>query len=66
MCVCAREGKMMLVTPQVIEYREITAEMISQQTPGYLLTPENAESSLKEGSGLFTYHKCCASTRRGE
>lgn len=56
----------MLVTPQVIEYREVTAEMISQQTPGYLLTPENAESSLKEGSGLFTYHKCCASTRRGE
>ena len=57
----------MLVTPRVIEYHEIPAEMISQQIPGYRLTPsENAESSLKEGSGLFTYHKCCASTRRGE
>lgn len=57
----------MLVIPQIIEYHEITAEIISQQTPGYLLIPsENAESFLKEGSGLFTYHKCCASTRRGE
>lgn len=66
-CVCSREGKMMLVTPQVIEYHEIPAEMISQQIPGYHLTPsENAESSLKEGSGLFTYHKCCASAGRGE
>ena len=66
-CVCSREGEMMLVTPRVIEYHEIPAEMISQQIPGYRLTPsENAESSLKEGCGLFTYHKCCASTRRGE
>lgn len=57
---------MMLVIPQIIEYHEITAEIISQQTPGYLFTPsENAESFLKEGSGLFIYWaKCCASTRR--
>lgn len=40
----------MLVIPQIIEYHGITAEIISQQTPDYLLTPsENAESFLKEG-----------------
>lgn len=44
---CAREGKVMLETPQVIKYHEILAEMTLHQAASYLPAPsENPESFL--------------------
>ena len=46
---------MVLVTPRVIEYHEIPAEMISQQIPGYRLNSFRECRVLLKGGEWFIY-----------